>query len=393
MDTLIVASVGPLDITAREFLLSYEYGPAFYKRMKEPQRKFLDFMINEKLLALEGFDEGVEKEERATEMLSQIEGDLITEQLFREDVMSRVNISEEELRKAIEREKVNLKVRWLYTDSFREMQRQSQDLKNGIPFDSLFVRQLHDSIKIDDCSLEDSRFRIELKNPDLSKILDTLSYGTVSPPIQTPDGWYFVKIEDSWVNAITTESEAFALRKRVKDALFKYKMDVLSDQYVREMMSDADPVIVRNTFDLLQNYLAQKYLPPEKLADWNLTGQVLEEFGPINVGEIDAFGEKQLVRIRKGEINLRDFLIWYRTRENYIKLSYASRKSFFISLQQVVWRMVRDHLLVERAEQRGFQDREIVRKQKLWWKSKIAFSIAREEIGQSSPMTEDELLH
>ena len=37
--TMIVARVGPISITAQQFLLSYEFGPAFAKRQKNSRQK------------------------------------------------------------------------------------------------------------------------------------------------------------------------------------------------------------------------------------------------------------------------------------------------------------------------------------------------------------------
>lgn len=52
----IVAKVGNIEITVDEFVSCYEYGPAFYKRVKNSKNTFLNYLINEKLLALDGYN-------------------------------------------------------------------------------------------------------------------------------------------------------------------------------------------------------------------------------------------------------------------------------------------------------------------------------------------------
>ena len=63
----IVASVGPINITADEFYYSYEFGPAFVKRGKDSKERYLKYMINEKLLALDGYSRGIDKKEEVND--------------------------------------------------------------------------------------------------------------------------------------------------------------------------------------------------------------------------------------------------------------------------------------------------------------------------------------
>ena len=51
----IVAKVDSIIITREEFYYSYEFGPAFIKILPDSKQKHLDYLINEKLLALDGY--------------------------------------------------------------------------------------------------------------------------------------------------------------------------------------------------------------------------------------------------------------------------------------------------------------------------------------------------
>ncbi len=78
-DYRIVATVGNIEISAKEFLLNYEYGPVFLKRQKDSKRRYLDVMINEKALALEGFAQKLHKTNHVKNILTQIKSDLMIE--------------------------------------------------------------------------------------------------------------------------------------------------------------------------------------------------------------------------------------------------------------------------------------------------------------------------
>ena len=77
-----VASIGPLNITVEEFYNSYEFGPAFVKRKKDSKKRYLNYMINEKLLALDGYSRGVDKSDDVESVLKDFESDIATEEMF-----------------------------------------------------------------------------------------------------------------------------------------------------------------------------------------------------------------------------------------------------------------------------------------------------------------------
>lgn len=391
LDTLIVAKVGDLEITAKEFLLSYEYGPAFVKRRKDSKRHYLEFMINEKLLALDGYSQGLAVSPEVTETLAEIEKDLATEELYKDEILSQISVTEEEVETGINMEQRHISLKWLYAPTFSEISKLQKLLRAGAPFDSLFALLLSDSVALEDRFLETTRFRLQTQNPALAAIVDTLTYGNSSAPIATGDGFYIVKVVDLWINAITTESEQMKLQHDVSRAIFKRKADVLSDEYVHQMMLEHNPIIRRRTFDLLKAFLGKSIFPREKFSDWKLTRHLMAEYGPIDRVIIEDHLDKTLVKLVNEDISLREFLVWYRMRESNIRFSAASPQAFFVSLEQLIWKMVRDKLLSERAYQRGLQHRERVRTQRQWWATKIVYTARKTQLAGAIRLSENSI--
>ncbi len=83
----IVASVGPINITAEEFSNSYEFGPAFVKRKSDSKIRHLNYMINEKLLALDGYSRNIDGNEEVASIIKDFENDLATEEMFKENIL------------------------------------------------------------------------------------------------------------------------------------------------------------------------------------------------------------------------------------------------------------------------------------------------------------------
>ena len=91
--------IGNLKITAEEFVYSYEFGPAFPKKTKDSKLTHLNYMINEKLLALEGFETGVMEKEFPGDIYRDIESDLAAEEMFQKEIAPKVEVKDSEIEK------------------------------------------------------------------------------------------------------------------------------------------------------------------------------------------------------------------------------------------------------------------------------------------------------
>ena len=94
---LILAEVGNNKITAKEFIYSYEFGPSFPKKVKNSKEVYLNYLINEKLLAADGYSRNLDTLPLVKDNFYGIETDLATEELFKNEVMKDLKISNEEI--------------------------------------------------------------------------------------------------------------------------------------------------------------------------------------------------------------------------------------------------------------------------------------------------------
>ena len=190
----IVARVGSKTITGKEFLLAYEFGPAFPKREKDSKRKFLGYMINEKLLALEAEAHGGNSQPSVVRSVGEIVHDLATEELYREDVLRKVRIGQEEIREAVAAQRTHYALRWIFAPTRERIEAYHDRLAQGEPFDTLFHAALGDSVTPDDRSWKTTRFKVTTTRPEIARVADTLKPGRPSAPIEGPDGWYILSV-------------------------------------------------------------------------------------------------------------------------------------------------------------------------------------------------------
>ncbi len=386
----IIASVGPINITAEEFSNSYEFGPAFVKRKSDSKIRHLNYMINEKLLALDGYSRNIDGNDEVVSIIKDFENDLTTEEMFKEDILKNVELSEEEIDTVVTQKQLELDILWLYAQNKDEKDNLILELNNGVSFDSLYQLQFEDSIYLDDRSMKINRFQLGKKNPELAAIIDTLPVGQVSEPVKAFDGWYIFILDNIMQNVILTESELMRLQHESINALKKKKMDRLSDEYVNQLLLEKDPVIKRQSFNLLRSYIGLYTLLKEKYDLWNLSDKLNQALDELNVTK-ENIGQTVLVEMNEGNVTLKEFLNWYRNRSQYIKLNENDLQSFSKSLENLIWRMLRDKLLSEKAYERNFHHTESFNKQTKWWKDKIVYSAVKKEIVESVELEQDEV--
>lgn len=376
----IVAKVGNIEITVDEFVSCYEYGPAFYKRVKNSKNTFLNYLINEKLLALDGYNRHLDTLHEVKNIKNEFESDLATEEMFKEEILKNISYTKEELDTIAKQKIIEIELKWIYSQSENEIKRLYDLLLNGADFDSLFKKQFNDTIYFEDRYMKSNRYILGLKNNGLAKVIDTLKVNSFSKPIKGNDGWYIVKLINVVYPLIVSESQQNRILKEAETALKKIKMDKLSDEYVNLLMSEAKPVIKRKAFQILRSYLALYDLPKEKYEKWELSQILNDALKFYNIIDKKNINKISLVDLRDGKITLEDFLNWYRARDEYIKFDKRSFASYSRSLENIIWRMVRDKLLTEQARKKGYFDKMAVKKQIKWWKDKIMYSTVKNEL-------------
>lgn len=370
----VVAQVGTLTITAREFLLSYEFGPAFVKRSADSKKRYLEFMTNEKLLALEGYARGLNHSARARKSLAQVEADLATEELYRDDVLSNVRVSHAEIEQGARQQLVSLSLRWLYAPDRTRITGLRALIASGVPFDSLFRAQNRDITAGEERTMETTRFKLRRANPIVARMVDTLQRGIPSYPVRGPDGYYIFQLTDLQMTMMPTESEVNKLRNDAERAITEEKADSLSDLYVHRMMLAQNPVIIRSTLNSLGELLGRQVLKESLFNEWDLSRFAGKGAQP---------GRDTLVTLKSGAFLGGDFLDWYHARETLLKFLLRSPDAYYASLEQFVWRMVRDRLLTARAIARGLQKRASVTSQMRWWEQKVLYEMVKDSLARS----------
>jgi Mor family transcriptional regulator len=220
---------------------------------------------------------------------------------------------------------------------------------------------------------------MEQKSSMIAGLIINQKVGQISSPVKGSDGWYIFKLVNVWKEAIPNESELVKLKEDSERALEKSIMDSLSDNYVRKLFVDLNPQIDGKTFYVLRLYLAKYEVDEKKFNEWNLEAKldsILKSYESLKQ-DINAL---VLVNMKEGSYSIKDFIDWLRYREQLVKFKESDFNSFSGSVEEYIWRMVRDNSLAKIAFTRGYQNKKNVREQLGWWKDKIVYALVRDEI-------------
>ncbi len=346
-------------------------------------------MINEKLIALKGYSLGFDDSMHVTELLNAIKGDLSTGEMYNDDILKNIKVTKQELDKASAEKQINYNIKWLFSPNEDSLSFFVSKLKKGIKFDSLFNLQLNDSVFKDERSMEIDKFKLKDKNPELSKIIDTMKVGNVSSVVKAGDGFYIFKLDDIWKNMVATQSELAEDKADAEEVIKKEKMDHESDIYVNSLLKSETPLIKGNAFAIVRSYLGGYELSKEKYDEWKLDSRLQEQIKKLNIKR-NNYGKLPLVTLKDTVLNIDDFINWYRMRSQFIKLDKEDFNKFSASIESNIWQMVRDNLLMKRAYARGYQNKESVKQQLQWWKDKIVYAVMRDKIINSIKLDDSE---
>ncbi|MGD8781091.1 MAG: hypothetical protein PVH88_19255 [Ignavibacteria bacterium] len=379
----VVAKVGDTEITAEEFFYSYQYGPSFPKRKKSSKETHLKYMINEKLLALEGYKEGVMEDDEINAMFSDIQADIATEEMYKDEVLGRIEIDSAEVDTILQSKMIEVELKWLFSENMDGIKEYYLELQNGVPFDSLFNKQINDSVFVDMRSMKRTVYSIRKNNPPLAQIIDTLKAGVYSPPVHVEDGWYIMKLHNIWRTKIVNQAELDRLKYESEQAAFKFNMDRESDKYIDSLMLAQNSTIKKNAFDFLRAYLGKYILSEDEYEKWDLENKLDTALSNLGLGRGDEYRVIDLVVGNNRVIQLDEFIVWYRNRNLYIKFDKTDLDSFSESLEKLIWRMVRDEILTVLAKDKGYFENSWVQVQSNWWRDKVAYGAMRNKIANS----------
>jgi hypothetical protein len=239
-EPIVVAEIGDRTITARDFQLNYEFGFASLKKgdtTRDRKRSYLQWMIYEKLLAIEGFQRGLHKSDAILFQQKSLEEDLILESFLTSQIKSKITISDTEIKEAITKSKVQFKFRYWPASTLEDAEVIFSEMKtNGFSDVVSFMLETNPEtgLKIEDFTTDYVTW-LEIPDEVLSAIQD-VPRGEISEPVKIKNTYFLFQVLDIRREAIT-ENEYLSKAPTFKKILEQKEYRQAVRRYVNGLMT------------------------------------------------------------------------------------------------------------------------------------------------------------
>lgn len=232
----VLARAGEMFVTEKEFLQRFELLPALQRsrksRLEESKLELLYSMIAEKLLAQEAQRRKLDQDSAFVACFDEVRKLLARDQLYREEVRSKVSVSETEVRRAIAEALREILISFLFFDKEEDAAFVRKQIKTEHDFDRMRI----------DSSLHAVRDTATVIWNDAEPAIERAAYrmkkGEISGVIKASTGYYILKVERTTSNAFYASLQPSVLYERVSLKLRARKEEARLNEYVAETLKN-----------------------------------------------------------------------------------------------------------------------------------------------------------
>ena len=387
-EEVILARIDDAVITAEEFQLNYEFGHGHLRRGENPRRVYLNFMIFEKVLALEAEKINLDTAQAVIHAMHTLREEVLIEQVFEDKVLSRIEVTEDEIRDEINRTAVSFQFRFLPARSEEDAgKRYELMLEQGYDAVVAANREEFAELNLSEENLKSPFVKAEDIEPAILDVLKDLEINTPSKPVRYQGQWFIfevVAIQRQPLGEADYVEKAPSYRK----ILYNKKAMELASAFVAETMEPLQVVTRRQGFELLNDALWAWYrheTPVRNLLHY------IEEQGwetPFTQ-QLAANYEAPLVQFDDQTWTIRTFL------EHFTPGRYSLRarepEAFKARLADVVALVVRDAVFLDMAEEDRLYEQPQYQRSLALWRDKWMFQEYRKILLDSTAITEAEV--
>lgn len=354
----IIAQVDDRLISVEEFRLFYELDPNFgidstgFTALKDELLFFFDQIRALKRAEQDGltddpvFARAVGWEERQA----------MLRELFRQDVLAKVEVQDDELRRKYVMNNIEIRTRHLFSKSKSDILKLKKQLDEGKSFRDLAKYVFNDTLLAHNGG-DLGWIKAGELDENFAKSALALNKGQISDIIQTRYGYHIIQLLDRKNQLMFNEDDFNRQKKSIAKKIRQQKSMQLSRQYIKEFMKDLNPQPEKRIMEKLWKALIPPQENEKKILSHKvyLTNNLLKKAGQKLQNDLD----KKIIRTKRGGIRLGDY--W----NSLFTVPVSHRPSFKslreLSYQIAVW--YRDELLYKEAKKRQLDENETVKKE------------------------------
>lgn len=381
-----IAKIGSSVITVDEFKTRYELLPhasVTHKNTDSLKKEFLASVIAEKLWALEALDRRFDTLKLYQNLIKPIEKMFLRDGLYKQEVESKVKITDLDLIRGKARAKTTLKVLIISSVDSVESYKIYNQLRKGASFDSLLKLRPDYAIqkepvpitfgKMDEEWMEDSLYKMKLK--------------TFSKPMRNKSGWFIFKLVDK---VTPPPDQAAGAPDNVKNIIKLRRSKEHGVEFLDKILSgiqvqfNAD-VVMELPDKIFQSFQRRREINPADSSNYHFTDFDIAYISSLYPAEKIT---SPVAMFEKDSPTLNDFLYYLIVEDFYIKR--AVKQTIVGLLQKKLNDFVQHELITREAIKRGVQNSPQVKNDIQMWRDSYLSQFMKRVFVDSSRATDDE---
>jgi parvulin-like peptidyl-prolyl isomerase len=388
----IVAGAGKTTIPLPEFRDRYEFTPHILmtKDAQRNRRQVLISLLGEKILAEEAYHRKLTENEKFKTYSAEMEKEAIVEALFEEEVASKIQISDAEVKRAFILSQSELDVQVLSFESMEQAWAAKKQIDAGKS-----LHQVKREFQTDAFLSADSVLTMTVKwgesHPNIEEAAFQLQPNQVSDPVEADGISFIIKLINKRTNVLLTEADYFKEAPSIRDKIKERKRTEMFTDFMRSLMADKQVKVSHEIFNFVAGEL-EKFYPIE---DSSTTSENIQSSMELSLDSLKSESladhlNDTFARFNNGSIwTVGDFI--KKLSVSPFRLSYKSRKLFRNSLSHVIRRMIEFESLAKKGREAGLQNSHYVRYQKKMWDDAYLAQQLRQEIVDTIRVSDEEV--
>ena len=385
----IVAHIGEHRLTVKEFQINYEFGFAHLKKGKNRKLSYLENMISEKLLALEGYRLNLDETERVQNLEKQLLEELLVEELFLKEVDEKVQIYPQEIKDAISKSNVRFKLRYWIEPSLQRAETvnalmQDKGFINVVPVNLSKNREKKQELKD-----FETDYLTWLDIPqELFKEIKDLEIGEISKPIEFDQLYITLQVIDI-KNGILSDYDYKITYNRFKQILTSSKIQKEATRYVSQFMTPKNIVTKASAFKILVNAFAEWKTDSLSTGNFQNDLDLADDTKPA-LHKLKNNLKETLINFNNGNWTLEEFIVRFDPAS--IKSNPSDKRRFKQELNHQIAMKIRNYFLAKEAIAKGLDKSAAVEKELGAWRDKWVYEETRQYLTGKIEINEDDAL-
>ncbi len=392
-DDQIVARVGDRVITAHDFVTKFEFSFAPFRQGPNPRKSYLNYLINEMLIANEGYAEGFGDSRYVKSRVTNRRNNNMLQAFYGKYVHGKVNIPDSEIEEATKRASIKFRMMIWPVPSMEEGNKVYSEASKST-LEEYVEQQLskYEVRNVNKQYFETDWLDFLEMRPELLNEIQDLELGETSKPIPYGNGYALFQVLSIQREPIKTDELKYgARRKRIEARLF----NIQSDKIVHNLMDSLlTPMEVRASSRNIERFVNPLYKWMRRgLPEYGSLLENLNEVTPDSASyliELKNMLDEPLIQHKDGVITVEDYFGYFNYHRRIMNRS-ESLDDVRNRLMVELGNMIKNGRFIEIAEEEGFQDSASIVHDLQLWEEKYTYEAFRYEMTNDVSVSMEEM--